>query len=504
MTRKEGKRQSVLTKAEVSKVTEYLDKFAKGLGNVELVLREDVVFPATSGESAANNVHLPHTLTGKERKLVHDLCSQSNIYHISVGERDSMTNPRRMVLSRNGSFEGVATASSLSNSTFRLRGFKPFAFSKEGGGLETGVSKDLRDNPGRCVRDIHDRFDFASMKETDLGSLERVKEEDVVYVDSLEKLRECGRYLREGGFGEIGFDLEMYNWSPFELGMVCLMQLSSGEKNFVIDVLADVEVWQGLREELGWIFADPSVVKIGHGISFDVKALSRDFGIVVVNAFDTHEAAKVLGLERVGLAHVCAEYGLPEGEEYKELKGKWQSSDWRVRPLDKDQILYGVMDVHYLVLLRVLMVRDLSREIWAMEGDAGERGVGEEVFKDALERHESVGDMKPARLRWSNSLMKVLKLSQARCLNIYDGSKRGSRSGSDVAKAVNSVKRGDENMIWKPRHDVLLKAMLKWRREAGEKLEVDEGSVCGTEYLVKIVRAVVLKQFTEKPRGGGE
>ena len=102
------------------------------------------------------------------------------------------------------------------------------------------------------MRDIHDRFDFATMKEIDLGSLDKVKEEDVVYVDSLEKLRECGVYLRDGGFGEIGFDLEMYNWSPFELGMVCLMQLSSGEKNFVVDVLADVEVWKGLREEVRW------------------------------------------------------------------------------------------------------------------------------------------------------------------------------------------------------------------------------------------------------------
>jgi hypothetical protein len=246
-----GKRGGVLTKAEVSKVAEYLDKFAKGIGSGELVLREGVVFPATS---AANNVQLPHGLTGKERKFVHDLCSQCSVYHISVGERDSSSNPRRMVLSRNGKFEGYDAVSAMSNGSFRLRGFKPYAFSKEGGGgrLETGVVQDMRDNPGRCVRDIHDRFDFATMKEIDLGSLDKVKEEDVVYVDSLEKLRECGLYLRDGGFGEIGFDLEMYNWSPFELGMVCLMQLSSGEKNFVVDVLADVEVWKGLREEVRW------------------------------------------------------------------------------------------------------------------------------------------------------------------------------------------------------------------------------------------------------------
>ena len=74
-------------------------------------------------------------------------------------------------------------------------------------------------------------------------------------------------------------------------------------------------MWSGVKAALEPVFSDPAVVKIGHGISYDVRALHRDFGVAIVNAFDTHEAAKVLNLQRTGLAHVCEFYGLKEGEE---------------------------------------------------------------------------------------------------------------------------------------------------------------------------------------------
>ena len=71
--------------------------------------------------------------------------------------------------------------------------------------------------------------------------------------------------------------------------MTCLLQLAMFGKDYVIDVLAP-GVWSHLGEQLRPIFADPAIVKIGHGIDgMDVVALYRDLGIFVLNEFDSCE-----------------------------------------------------------------------------------------------------------------------------------------------------------------------------------------------------------------------
>ena len=54
--------------------------------------------------------------------------------------------------------------------------------------------------------------------------------------------------------------------------------------------------------KLNEIFADPNIVKVFHGSRNDMLWLQRDFGVYVVNLFDTFFAAKKLDLakERVG------------------------------------------------------------------------------------------------------------------------------------------------------------------------------------------------------------
>ena len=52
------------------------------------------------------------------------------------------------------------------------------------------------------------------------------------------------------------------------------------------------------------IFDDPKIVKVLHGADRDVEWLQRDFGIYVVNMFDTGQAARVLRLPAKGLAYL--------------------------------------------------------------------------------------------------------------------------------------------------------------------------------------------------------
>lgn len=50
------------------------------------------------------------------------------------------------------------------------------------------------------------------------------------------------------------------------------------------------------------------VVKVLHGAKSDVEWLQRDFGIAVLNLFDTYEAARVLGLPQKGLGSLLQKY----------------------------------------------------------------------------------------------------------------------------------------------------------------------------------------------------
>ena len=67
------------------------------------------------------------------------------------------------------------------------------------------------------------------------------------------------------------------------------MQISTATRDFVVDVLVP-EVRQELQL-LNEVFTNPEIVKIFHGADWDIKWLQRDFGIFVVNMFDTYHVS---------------------------------------------------------------------------------------------------------------------------------------------------------------------------------------------------------------------
>ena len=71
-------------------------------------------------------------------------------------------------------------------------------------------------------------------------------------------------------------------------------------------------LWDSVGDALRPVFANPSVIKVGHSAFNDIACLHCDFSIVVINCFDTHEAANtVLSLQpSCGLANLCQCYSL--------------------------------------------------------------------------------------------------------------------------------------------------------------------------------------------------
>ena len=56
------------------------------------------------------------------------------------------------------------------------------------------------------------------------------------------------------------------------------------------------------------VFTDPKITKVLHGADMDILWLQRDFGLYIVNMFDTGQAARVLQMNSFGLAYLLFHY----------------------------------------------------------------------------------------------------------------------------------------------------------------------------------------------------
>ncbi|KDQ25524.1 hypothetical protein PLEOSDRAFT_51863 [Pleurotus ostreatus PC15] len=155
----------------------------------------------------------------------------------------------------------------------------------------------------------------------------------------------------------IAIDLEHHSHRSYR-GFVCLMQISTRDKDWVIDTLVPE-----VREELGIlneVFTDPKVVKVLHGSESDIIWLQRDFSLYIVNLFDTFHASKVLDFPRHGLANLLEMYCDFSADK------QYQLADWRIRPLPDAMINYARSDTHFLLFIydnlrNALLDRGLSR-----------------------------------------------------------------------------------------------------------------------------------------------
>jgi exosome complex exonuclease RRP6 len=111
-----------------------------------------------------------------------------------------------------------------------------------------------------------------------------------MFVESEEQLIEMRDHLALENVKEIAVDLEHHNFRSYQ-GFTCLMQVSSRERDFVIDTLKLRSI---LGKYLRPIFADQSKVKVLHGSDYDIEWLQKDFGLYIVNLFDTGQAARTL------------------------------------------------------------------------------------------------------------------------------------------------------------------------------------------------------------------
>ncbi|KAG1869015.1 ribonuclease H-like domain-containing protein [Suillus subalutaceus] len=142
---------------------------------------------------------------------------------------------------------------------------------------------------------------------------------------------------------EIAVDLEHHSYRTYR-GFLCLMQISTREEDFIIDLLVP-SVRDSINNTLGEIFADPEIVKVFHGAESDIVWLQQDFNIFVVGLFDTYHASRALDFQKHGLANLLEAFCdfIPDK--------RYQLADWRIRPLPEEMLTYACSDTHFLLYI---------------------------------------------------------------------------------------------------------------------------------------------------------
>jgi ribonuclease D len=139
---------------------------------------------------------------------------------------------------------------------------------------------------------------------------------------------------------------------------VCLVQIATRDADWAVDMLAVPFA------PLVPLLADPAREVVLHAAEYDVLCLKRDHDLTFGSIFDTHAAAKTLGLPRVGLG------SLLEDQLAVRLTVDEQRSDWGKRPLSPQQLEYAFADVRWLLALREKLGEQLEQKHLAHEAQA--------------------------------------------------------------------------------------------------------------------------------------
>jgi len=233
---------------------------------------------------------------------------------------------------------------------------------------------------------------------------------------------------------EIAIDVEHHDFRSYR-GFVCLVQLSTRQKDFLIDPFDIFDEMHWLNE----IFTDPSILKVLHGADRDVHWLQRDFSVYLVNMFDTGQATRSLKLQGgFSLANLVSHFcGI-------KLDKKYQTADWRQRPLSAEMAQYARCDTHYL-----LYCFDCLRNALLAGGQ----------YK--------AGELPEATAEGIQTMRGVLDRSAQLCMTQY------SESPFNAADAAMRLceRFGSKQRPLESRQFSSLKALTAWRDTLGRRLD---------------------------------
>ena len=181
------------------------------------------------------------------------------------------------------------------------------------------------------------------------------------YIDTEEQLTEFINIIVKS-YNEISVDLEHHSKESY-LGITCLIQISTRDEDYIID---SIKLRSSLNK-LNIIFTNPNILKVFHGADSDILWLQSDFGIYVVNMFDTGRASRLLSYESYSLKYLLHKFCDFEADK------SYQLADWRIRPLTDGMLKYARNDTHYLLYIYDELKKNLILK--SLETEGGKQGI---------------------------------------------------------------------------------------------------------------------------------
>ena len=300
-------------------------------------------------------------------------------------------------------------------------------------------------------------------------------------------------------------------------GRTCLIQLSTPAEDLLIDPLAIADV-----SPLAALLAEPRIEKIFHAAEYDLICLKRDFDFDVLNIFDTMAAARVCGIQRIGLGNMLEDLlGIRHSKKH-------QKYDWARRPLPESVRRYAQADTHYLLPLRAALIEQLQSlgrleeareyiadvtrfELKSQEFDPEgfwslarpnalnrlETAVLRELYILRDELAKSV-DHPPQRLIPNRALLKIVKLQPRSAKQLYDISGLPAwlvrQSGDEIIEAVKHGRASRLPVKPPPRESIpapvadRYTALHNWRRETATARGVESDVIISRRALWDIAR----------------
>jgi len=165
-------------------------------------------------------------------------------------------------------------------------------------------------------------------------------------IETSEALAACVAAFRAGS-GPVAIDAERASGYRYGQRTYLVQLRREGAGTALIDPipLPDLSSLSAALDGVEWIL---------HAASQDLPGLIP-LGMTASAVFDTELAARLLGLDRVGLAAVVAELlGLGLAKEHSAV-------DWSTRPLKPEWLRYAALDVEVLIELRAELGRRLDQ-----------------------------------------------------------------------------------------------------------------------------------------------
>ncbi|KAL7797312.1 ribonuclease H-like domain-containing protein [Trichoderma ceciliae] len=264
------------------------------------------------------------------------------------------------------------------------------------------------------------------------------------WVDTYEGVVDMLQELKDAK--EIAVDLEHHDFRTY-IGLVSLLQISTREKDWIVDTL---KPWRHKLQVLNEVFADPAIVKVFHGAYMDMVWLQRDLGLYVNGLFDTFFACEALRYSSRSLAFLLSKFVDFDADK------RYQLADWRIRPLPEEMMYYARSDTHYLLYIYDRIRNDLVQSSDRSDPD-----------RDLINR--------------------VLEKSRDLSLSRHENLEFNEETGEGTRGWFNFVLK-NSHLAYKSDQFAVFRALWKWRDLTARKEDENPNFVLGSSNLTEIAR----------------